>query len=82
MDGVMVGGVAQPSDLAIRQRLCVATAEIHQVTVDLDAFVTGMLFAVEAVILRNKRTARRASPGRSCSSVRRVGQRRKAISRG
>lgn len=52
----------KPSDLGYHDNgFVLPPLKIHQVTVDLDAFQTGMLFAVEAVGLEEQRTARRAS---------------------
>ena len=52
----------RPSDLGYDDCGFVLPAlHVHQVTVGLDAFQTGMLFAVEAVGLEEQRAARRAS---------------------
>lgn len=52
----------RPSDLGYADNgFILPPCHIHQHTVDLDAFQTGMLFAVEAVGLEEQRAARRAS---------------------
>lgn len=52
----------KPSDLGYDDGLFILPpCNINQVTVDLDAFQAGMLFAVEAVGLEEQRAARRAS---------------------
>ena len=54
----------KPSDLGYSDDgFVLPPCTIHQHTVDLDAFQTGMLFAVEAVGLDEQRKARRASLG-------------------
>lgn len=51
-----------PSDLGYADsEFILPPCNIHQVTVDLEAFQTGMLFAVEAVGLDEQRKARKAS---------------------
>lgn len=54
----------RPSDLGYDDNdFILPSCNVHQVTVDLEAFQTGMLFAVEAVGLDEQRKARKASLG-------------------